>query len=100
MVRVIAEGPIDFQSSISAMLALVADPEFNPDFQIIVDLRRIQYEPNTADLSKVTDALAGLRSRFRGPITLLVAEKELYMARLACIMASAAGVKMTAKTEP
>ncbi len=81
------------------MQALAGDPDFRPDFQIIVDLRRIKYEANTADLARISDTLAVLRPKFQGTITLLVAEKELHLARLACIMAGAAGVKMVAKTE-
>ena len=99
MVRVVADGPIDLRSSVDAMHAVAADPDFNPDFHILVDLRRMEYSPSTDDLIGIRDTLFGLRYTFQGGVTLVVPPASLYLARLVCILTSAAGFKMTAVTD-
>lgn len=99
MVRVVADGPIDFRSTVDAMQAVAADPDFNPDFHVLVDLRRMEYAPSTSDLFNIRDTLFGLQYKFQGGVTLVVSPATLYLARLVCILASAAGFKMTALTD-
>jgi hypothetical protein len=97
-VQVIAEGPINFESSVAAMLSVAADPDFDPSFKVIVDLRLMEYIPTTTELFGIRDAVVSMRHNFKGEITLVVAESTLYLARLVCMMAFAMGFQMTAST--
>jgi hypothetical protein len=72
MVRVVADGPIDLRSSVDAMQVVAADPDFNHDFHILVDLRRMEYSPSSNDLFNIRDTLFGLRYTFQGGVTLVV----------------------------
>jgi hypothetical protein len=95
---VVAEGSIDLQSSVAAMVALATDPDFQPTFRVIVDLRRMKYSPRTKDLFGIRDALTSLRQAFQGGVTLVVHEAALYLARLVCVLAGAKSFEMTAVT--
>jgi hypothetical protein len=99
-VQVVADGPINLQSSIAAMLAVANDPDFNPSFKVIVELRLMEYAPTMTELFGIRDALESLRQNFKGQITLLVTESVLYVARLVCIIATTMGFQMTATTSP
>ncbi|HEY6951727.1 MAG TPA: hypothetical protein VI758_04930 [Bacteroidota bacterium] len=96
--HIVAQGPINLRESIAAIHALASNPDFKNHFGIFVDLREMKYTPTTMDLFGVRDVLAGLRHRFQGGITLIVAEADLYLARLACVIVNTVNIEMQAVT--
>ncbi len=95
-----ATGPIDLRDGILAIHALVDNREFQSHFKVIADLREATFQPSTMDLFAIRDVLLSFRNRFLGGITLLVAEKELYIARLTCDIVNSADFRMEAVTKP
>ena len=94
----IAEGQIDGASSLQAISDVVSDPDFVPTDRIIVDLRNIEYLPQTPDLFLIADRIIALKSKLQGEITVVVNDDIFYLARLACVITSSAGIKMNAVT--
>ncbi len=94
-----ASGTIDLRSSILEIHSLASDKEFEPHYRVLVDLRQIRLSPTTADLFAIRDTLSAMRERFRGGVTLVVKEPELYLAKLACIIVNSAEFQMEAVTQ-
>ena len=97
-VYVHASGVIDLRSSILEMHALASEESFEPHFRISVDLRQVKLNYSTADLFAIRDALDGVRERYRGGITLIASESELYIAKLACMIVNTAEFQIEAVT--
>lgn len=87
LIWVFAEEQIDFPSSVAAMRALVAEPQFEPAYKVVVDLRQAIYHPTVTDLASIRNGLIGHADKFKGGVTLLVPESLLSMAKLFCILA-------------
>ena len=97
-VLVHATEVIDLRSTIMEMHALASEHIFEPHFRIFVDLRQVRLNFSTADLFAIRDALDGLRDRYRGGITLIASESELYIAKLACMIVNTAEFQVEAVT--
>jgi hypothetical protein len=97
-VYVTAEGPVNAACANELMFSLAGDPAFEPQFEIIFDLRRLVYEPNLTDLFEIRNALIGLRDKFRGRITVVTTEASRSTIRLASALFSAMGLEITITT--
>ena len=90
-----AEGPINLSQCIQAMVELAEDFEFDPTFNVLVDLRNMEYVPSTSDARALASRLAELKLYFQGRIGIVVSGSFLFgMARMTCILAEVAGFKM------
>lgn len=98
--RVNADGAVDVMACIAAMQTLADDDAFKPDYTVVVDLRRVEYVPDTSELFVLRSALVGLKQQFQGEITLLVSPSVLYMAQLVCLLTDAWGLRMKAIAAP
>lgn len=92
-ILITAEGHVDTAAAIEAMTAVVEDPDYQPIYPVIVDLRHIVYDPAKLDAFTIANALGGFSKHCEGPLTLVVAPAVYTMANVACIMARAAGYK-------
>lgn len=99
IVIVKAIGVIDINSTLEAIASVIKDPEFSPHFQIIVDLRKIQYNPSILDIFKIKDSLNSKMKMLQGTITLVTTPAFSHLTKLVCIMTSVYNIKMYAVTE-
>ena len=71
-----ASDVIDLESSIAAMMEVVSDKEYNPDYKAIVDLSKTNYDPQMKELFRLRDSLASLRHKINNEV-IVISKKEL-----------------------
>lgn len=91
-----AENVIDIHSCIQAMRDVVMDNNFDPQFNIIVDLRKMDYDPSTSELFQIRDSLNALYRHFKGKIILVTTKEILYLAKVVCLLAEIYNIRMSA----
>jgi|GEM_PF-3400670 len=94
-----ANGPIDLRSSIAAMKALAKDKNFDPHFNVIVDLRQMDFTPTAADIFAIKDSLSVMKSSYSGEITVLSTEKVLPLIKMTATMEAVYNINLKAATE-
>lgn len=93
-----AIGIIDLHSSSQTMKDVVADREFHPQYSVIVDLRKMKYNPSTPEMFRMRDSLASHIKHFKGEITIVTSKEALYIAKLFCMLAKVYHFKVTPVT--
>ena len=92
-----AYGPSSFDEGRRATEALIAEPGYDPTFEILFDGRELVYLASYQDALQFRDLFALLRASFRGPIALVVQGTARYgMSRMIATMADLVGVRMEA----
>jgi len=92
-----AHGPSSFDEARRATEALIAEPGYDPSFEILFDGRELEYLASYQDALQFRDLFALLRASFRGPIALVVQGTARYgMSRMIATMADLVGVRMEA----
>lgn len=71
---VTAQGPIDMRAAVEAMGELARNPEFDPSFGVVIDLREMNYRPSLGELRVIAWALA--HERFALPKRVAVVLSE------------------------
>lgn len=94
-----AAGPIDLQSSIAAMKDLSNDKNFDPHFNVIVDLRKMDFTPTSKDIFGIKDSLTVMKSSYSGEITVLCTDKILPFVKMVTTMTAVYNINMKAATE-
>ena len=90
-------GPSSFDEVRRAAEALIAEPGYDPTFEILFDGRELEYLASYQDALQIRDLFALLRASFRGPIALVVQGTARYgMSRMIATMADLVGVHMEA----
>lgn len=93
--RVLATGTVTLESCIEIMKRLASDPEFKPDYNIFVDLRKMDYLPSNEELEEIIATLATLRDVYKSKIALLVEGKiQMFIAKLACLLSKRSGFEI------
>jgi hypothetical protein len=87
-------GPMDLEESLAAPVALAGDPEFDPEFGVLVDLREIEYEPWAGDVVEIGRNLVRLRGLFPRGIAVVVPHRLTLAAELGAAIAAAGGVSV------
>jgi hypothetical protein len=96
-VTIRAHGPSSFEEARRATEALIADPAYDPAFEILFDGRELEYLASYQDALQFRDLFALLRASLRGPIALVVQGTARYgMSRMISTMADLVGVRMEA----
>ncbi len=85
-------GALDLEEGLRAQAELSLDPDYQPDFGVVVDLRELLDEPRAKDLVELTRNLLRLREHFRHRVALVVSKRLSLGAELSAAMASAGGV--------
>ncbi len=99
LARVKGEGPIDLGACISAIETLATDPDFDPDYKALVDLRTIDFEPSNTDLQGIASFL-GARCKSRQERTaVVVPQRMLGAGRIVTVLAEVAGFRMKMFTD-
>jgi len=92
-----AFGPSSFEEARRAAEALIAEPLYDPAFEILFDGRELEYLASYQDALQFRDLFALLRASFRGPIAIVVQGTARYgMSRMISTMADLVGVHMEA----
>lgn len=68
---VVAMGRITFESSIDSMNTVVNTPGFEKDFNVIVDLRLINYHPTYSEMLGLKSHMISLKGHFQNKIVLV-----------------------------
>ena len=98
--RAVAEGTVNVESCIEIMKRLADDPAFKPDYNIFVDLRKMDYLPSNDELEEIIATLATLKEVYKSKIALLVEGKiQLFIAKLACLLSKRSRFKIEPFTE-
>lgn len=94
---VTALGPIDFEQSLAVGDELAADPEFEPGFKLLVDLRRMEFNPSTPEIESFARTLPRFKQVFSDRIAVATSGGVHFgLARMTCLMAEAGGFLMRA----
>jgi hypothetical protein len=74
-VLVTANGEITIRSAQRAVSDVQADPQFRPDYRVLVDLREMKYSPSTEDIRVLASTLGEARDSYRGKVAVVVSGK-------------------------
>lgn len=96
-VTVIGEGDSDFAGSVAFIRALTADAEYRPEYDLLVDLRGLEYTASNTEVLGFRQTINELRALFRGRIALVVSGLVRYgTARMLSQIVEPIGVRMEA----
>lgn len=87
-------GRMDLEESLSVPAAVAAEPEFEPEFGVVVDLRELEYVPCASDVVAVGRNLVRLRPLFRNRVAVVVPHALSLAAELGAAIAAAGGVSL------
>lgn len=93
-------GPMDLEESLRAPHELLSDPDYDPEFGVLVDLRELEYEPRPEHVVAVAHNLIGIAPLLRGRIGVVVAEALATAAEVGAAMAGAGGFPLRIFTDP
>ncbi len=65
------KGPVDLRSTIRMMGELTKNPQFRPDFKIVVDATDMEYSPSFGELRVIAWALAHEKHAFRNKVAVI-----------------------------
>jgi hypothetical protein len=99
MVRVVVQGEVHVDEAIATMRNVVADPDFEPSFDAVADLTRMQHVPDFSRWSRVAGSMQSLGRSFQGNVTLVVSRRDLTVARLFSALVGASGLKITVEVQ-
>jgi hypothetical protein len=68
---VTVSGPVDLRSTIRMMGELGKDPDFRPDFKIVVDATDMEYSPSLGELRVIAWALGHEKHSFRNKVAVV-----------------------------
>ncbi len=99
-IQVTARGQVDFRESLAAGVALTKRPDFQPDYNVLVDVREIEFSPSAPEIEDFGRALARFKESFQGRIAVLVEGLLMFgLARMTCSVAEANGFPMRPFTD-
>jgi len=92
-----AYGPSSFDEARITADKLIADPEYDPEFAILVDGRELEYLASYHEAIQFRDMFERMKHSFRGPIAVVVQGMARYgVSRMIAMMADLVGVRMEA----
>ena len=93
---VVGKGRISFDSSVKAMHTLANDPGFNPDYNIIVDLRAINYHPTYKEVLDIKNNLVFMKASFGKKIAIVTNGFMMALAELVSRLSQLSGMTVSA----
>lgn len=97
LITVTAEGPIDFHQSLALGEALTQDPAFDRRFAVLVDLRRMDFEPHLDEIRDFAETLPRLRDAYRSRVAVVTQPGFIHrLVRYTTVLAEDAGFPMEA----
>ena len=86
---VLVEGEVDLKTSIQAMKDVTSDKDFHSQHHVVVDLRKMKYDPPAKDIFRLRDTIVTTAKNFKGEITLVNSKETLHIVKLFCMLAKA-----------
>jgi hypothetical protein len=85
-------GDFDLLETLSAPLELFAHEDFDPDFGVVVDLRKLEYEPSASHLVAIARNLVRFKALLGHRVAVVVSRRiHRLAAELTAAMADAGG---------
>ena len=81
------------------MKDLASDKNFDPHFNVFVDLRKMDFTPTSKDIFGIKDSLTVMKSSYSGEITVLCTEKILPFVKMVATMTAVYNINLKAATE-
>jgi hypothetical protein len=66
------EGSGDFQKSVAGIMSVASDPGFKSNFDIVVDVCKMNYFPGITEVKDFAEVLSSLKEKCSGKIALIV----------------------------
>jgi hypothetical protein len=87
-VRVTVRGKINFKSFLDLGASISLDERFRCNHSIWVDLREMDFVPNTEEVHDFALSLSGLKGEYQGPIAILSQPGFIFgIVRMTCLLA-------------
>jgi hypothetical protein len=91
--HVMGSGDFDLLEMLAAPLELFAHEDFDPDFGVAVDLRKLEFEPSASHLEEIARNLVRFKALLGHRVAVVVSGRiHRFAAELTAAMASAGGV--------
>lgn len=88
LAQVEGRGAADFDAFIGVMNAVIADPSFSPDFDIVADFSQLDYVPSFRDIKKLAGEFEKVRAALPSRVGIVVKNKvQLRLGRFAAMVA-------------
>lgn len=68
---IVATGSINYESSVNALYSLAEKPGFEKEFNILADLRSIDYHPSYLEILKFHKNMVFMKDHFKGKIAIV-----------------------------
>ncbi len=92
---VTAEGRITLQSCVELMEASIKNPRTKPGYRVLVDLRKMKYEPEVREIGNLTSYVTAKKEFFTGKIALVTAgHRNRFIVDMFCFGAAMGGVNI------
>ena len=89
------EGPFEIEAALDAPLELFANPDFESDFGIVIDVSEIQFRPSPAEVIAIARNLVRFRGLFEHRLAVVVKGRNmLRAAEVSAALAGAGGVEI------
>ncbi len=98
--KVTGSGSLNFEKTTRAIKYVANHLEFNSNFRLMVDLRKMNYHPSYNEFLKIVDTLKLLNDKFTNKIAVITASEMHILAKLAGIYCNSVGIKMQSFTNP
>ena len=89
--RIVSHGAVTMSAMIDSVERLAADPRFDPQFTVTLDLREATYTAELADGDALSAVLNRKKGRFQNRFAVVVPEALHFLARLYCALATVGG---------
>ena len=95
LVRVTGSGPADREQTAAAIRAVAGDPAYRSDFNILFDVRDLDYIPSLEDAWHFQHVFRSLHESYRGTIVMVVTGTVRYgVGRMVGTLLGLVGVRM------
>jgi hypothetical protein len=96
-IQVTARGKVDFASALVLAAAISKDDRFRSHYSLFVDLRRMDFIPNTREVHKFALSVSQLKTEYTGPIAVISQPGFIFgIVRMTCLIAGTNGFPMGA----
>ncbi len=94
-------GPFDLDLAIESVIEVTGDPDFDPSFRILSDLRGIEYRPDLSQAVDFGNFMGTIHALVRERIAAVISEPVQYrLSKIVCLMARARGIQLQSFRDP
>ena len=91
---IIPSGKYSLKDIKSLISLVVSDPDYNPDYNVIVNLREVNYTPVVSEIIEISDFVVTIKQSFRAKTAIITKSELMYqMFKLAAHYTSKQGLR-------